>query len=438
MTMLGNDGGQSWRLRTGVRCEQLGSQWLVLDVGEHELLRLSGPAAEILTRLAAGETTLPEHLDAAVGVLVAKGVLEPVSPPARGPLAWSRRRVLGLAAASAAAAGVAATVGIDSLVLPAAAQASSPGQFMVTSGGTESGTFEIDGVYYRTRTFVTGSTSGGTYTFSVTDLQSADSDRRTISYLVVGAGGGGGGVPDRTGGGGAGGIVAEGSITLDATGDFDITVGAGGRGGDDDAGLSPLTGGPSSLFRSGVLDVTAAGGGNGGQNGSGPGPGGGAYHGGGSGSTRDPGGDGGSGFDGGGPNNPPNGGNFAGGGGGGASANASGGTRCGGGGGGAGLTSSITGSSVVYGGGGGGGFQRISGGDGTGCPGTAVGPGGAGGGGTGAGYIFGVNSLINGTAGTNGLGGGGGGAAATNENTKGVAGSGGSGIVIIRFQVPPP
>jgi hypothetical protein len=102
-----------------------------------------------------------------------------------------------------------------------------------------------------------------------------------------------------------------------------------------------------------------------------------------------------------------------------------------------GTTSTITGTSVVYGGGGG------SGGPGSGYqfPGQPGGAGGDGGGGKGGGGGFdrcdgcGPGNFTDGTAGTNGIGGGGGGGG-TGEGAKGPY-SGGSGIVVVSYEIAP-
>ena len=283
--------------------------------------------------------------------------------------------------------------------------------FITATGGTvtTSGDFKI-------HTF----TGPGTFCVSQTSSVSAEN---TVGYLVVAGGGGGG--PSYGGGGGAGGfregrnapvdnftaspLVANAptnAVTISATA-FPITVGAGG----------PTTGtnasckqGSSSIFST----ITSAGGGGGGcqetncgsnsDGGSGGGSGGGGSGGsntGGSGNVP--------------PTNPAqgtNGGNNTqspagpGGGGGGATAAGSSSPT---GNGGTGATTSITGSPTVYSGGGGGG-------------GYSSGPtsGGSGGGGTGGRAA----PPVSGTSGACNTGGGGG--------AKG--GTGGSGIVVIRYK----
>ena len=223
----------------------------------------------------------------------------------------------------------------------------------------------------------------------------------TASYLVV-AGGGGGGSAWTGGGGGAGGMQT-GTLSLNPTLSYAVTIGSGG---------AAATSGSNSVFST----VTSIGGGNGvtdnssspgGNGGSGGGNGYNVTTAGGSGTSgQGNNGGGGSGWDGGA-------GTVAGGGGGGKSAAGANGAFNAVGAGGAGAASSISGSSVTYAGGGGGGSG-----------GGSAGAGGAGGGGAGA-----VGSNLSGTAGTANTGGGGGGAA----KTSGTGGQGGSGVVIISY-----
>jgi hypothetical protein len=240
-----------------------------------------------------------------------------------------------------------------------------------------------------------------------------------VQYLVIG-GGGGGGVGNGTdgkkagGGGGAGGYrcnvpgetsgsnsTREVDLTLSDTSAVNVQVGGGGAGGSNAKGSA----GGDSTFGS----ITAFGGGGGGGATGGPdsgGSGGGGGHDqGGAAGTVAQGMKGGSG------------GNAIGGGGGGASQNGTdgGGDRKGG----DGLTSSITGTAVARGGGGGGGSWL-----------NTAGAGGAGGGGAGADD----NGSQQGThTGTDGTGGGGGGSGYNGSGFKG-----GSGIVIVRYVIPPP
>jgi len=259
-----------------------------------------------------------------------------------------------------------------------------------------------------------------------------------VDYIVV-AGGGGGAA---NGGGGAGGyreahstpvsgpytaspLATPTGITL-TTQTYPITVGGGGtyatRKGATSAGLS---GGTPSVFST----ITSAGGGRGGcgcYSGRNGGSGGGASHCRPVGSGNTP------------PTSPPQGqnggpGTGAGGGGGGAGgAGSAGGSHPGGNGGaaGAGTTSHITGSPVA----------RAGGGGGAGCAYGAPNPGGAGGsggGGTGGTSKNPAPSVPSqsGTAGSANTGGGGGGAGySVNNDVDSNGGTGGKGIVIIRYK----
>jgi hypothetical protein len=242
-------------------------------------------------------------------------------------------------------------------------------------------------------------------------------------FLVVAGGGGGG--SHTGGGGGAGGLrtsygsttggggSAESTIGISLNTAYTITIGEGGAGG---PSFTRGNKGINSLFST----ITSEGGG----------------YGGGIGSTEGPAGDGGSGggagigtpsapspLPGGNAQTSPvqgyNGGAggtyaspYPGGGGGGAGVIGANAYASGGGDGGNGLSSSITGSSVIYAGGGGG-----SGSHSGGTPGS----GGTGGGGAGGDQAVGENATFN-----TGSGGGGGG-------VNNVGGSGGSGVVILRY-----
>jgi len=273
------------------------------------------------------------------------------------------------------------------------------------------GTVTVSGDY-RIHTF----TSSGTFGTNASSL--------TADYLVV-AGGGGGGT-SYGGGGGAGGLrstvtatgragTLESSLTL-AANNYTVTVGGGGASGlaGYNATNSPGSNGVNSTFST----ITALGGGGGG------GGGGNAKSGGSGGAGMDalPGAVGttGQGFDGGGS---AVGGVYGAGGGGGAGSAGVSGTSQSGGNGGNGVATSITGSSVTYAGGGGGGTYQ----------GGTVGSGGSGGGGNAA--ASGNNNAGNGSPGTANTGGGGGGGSALQAGGlySGVAGVGGSGIVIVRY-----
>ena len=301
--------------------------------------------------------------------------------------------------------------------------------FIVATGGiiTTSGSCKI-------HTFT------GPGTFCVSSL-ACDSANNQVSYMVV-AGGGGGGSSWRSGGGGAGGfredkspvtpytaspLEGAGPITVTATA-FPITVGGGGVGGGPSLPNS-ATNGANSIFST----ITSAGGGFGGTyspgcgsltigNNGGSGGGGGGDNGGPSaaGSGNQP------------PVSPPqgnNGGNAgtgsSGGGGGGATvAGSQGNPTTPTGNGGNGATTSISASPTTYAGGGGGGQYVTIGG-------SANPAGGAGGGGQG-GRQSTCGVYCGQTSGAANTGGGGGGKAGT--SSANVSGSGGSGIVIIRYK----
>lgn len=248
-----------------------------------------------------------------------------------------------------------------------------------------------------------------------------------IEYLLV-AGGGGGGSSYSGGGGGAGGMLT-GTISINNGVPYSVTVGAGG------AGMSAGTGGwltsdAGSHGSSGVnssvgsLLIAIGGGGGAGQGASG---GGGIGRSGGSGGAGSHGFSGGSGTAGQGNSGGVGGSaaNYLGAGGGGAGGVGGNGPASGNaaGAGGVGAASSISGSSVFYAGGGGGGIY-----DNGGQQSNSGGSGGNGGGGIGS-----LNSRTGGGNGTGNLGGGGGGAGGYEPQTWYTAGSGGSGIVIIRY-----
>jgi hypothetical protein len=267
------------------------------------------------------------------------------------------------------------------------------------SGGTESTTSAAG---YKIHTF----TSDGTFTVTTPGL---------VEYLVVA---GGGGAPGRdVGGGGGGGGVKTGTLLIPA-GTHSITVGAGGQGKYDNGSgvvnLSGMKGGNSSI---GTFVESIGGGGGkdfntdlpnndyeGGCGGGGAGityltPGVG---------TLPQGNEGGTGL----PGTETA---YGGGGGGGAGRrgkNADEGRH-----GGDGIQSSISGTSTYYGGGGGGAGHR-SAGNGT-----------EGNGGLGGGGDCNQSTTTSDRNGTDGLGGGGG----ASRNTGLTGGSGGSGIVIIRY-----
>jgi hypothetical protein len=223
-----------------------------------------------------------------------------------------------------------------------------------------------------------------------------------VEYLVVAGGAGGG--RDLGGGGGAGGFRTGTLTSLATATNFTVTVGGGGAGSTSNNNTG--TSGSNSVFST----ITSAGGGGGGSRNTTPGLSGGSGGGGGG-----PSGTGGAGNT---PNTSPSqgnaGGGVASGGGGGASAVGANGSDPNGGNGGNGSASSITGSSVTYAGGGGG----------------AQAPSVASQGGTGGGGNGGAAGPLAPTNGTTNLGGGGG---AESNNNVSNGGSGGSGIVILKY-----
>ena len=252
---------------------------------------------------------------------------------------------------------------------------------------------------YRIHTF----NSSGTFVNTIASL--------SAEYLIV-AGGGGGGA--QTGGGGGAGGMRTGTSTLSAT-SYSITVGAGGTKAPAQSSPPRAGSGTNSVFNS----ITSIGGGGGGSyqggsiNSQSTGANGGS--GGGGAAMSSPGGSGtsGQGNNGG---QGRNGGEYDGGGGGGASQAGTSGDS--GSHGGNGSASSITGSSVTYAGGGGGCGQS----------GNPVGSGGSGGGADGG------NDVQPGTAATANRGGGGGGSR-DYGTVGGGATNGGSGVVIVRYQL---
>jgi len=281
---------------------------------------------------------------------------------------------------------------------------------------------------------ITGTTPGtqGTsnFTITATDAQNQGVARSfsillsattpTVDFLVVAGGGGGG--SGWSGGGGAGGFrtsagisggggSAESALAVTGGTPYTITIGAGGTG---SAGNSSGgTGNPSSLS-----SITSAGGGSGGG---GNGAGGNGGSGGGSGCggvggavTLGGTGTAGQGYAGG---NSVSTANYCPGGGGGAGAVGQAGTTSVTGNGGIGVQSSISGTATYYAGGGGGGGISL----GNPTPGT----GGNGGGGNGA------NSTTTGFDGSANTGGGGGGSGYSGGWVAG--GTGGSGVVFIRY-----
>jgi hypothetical protein len=281
--------------------------------------------------------------------------------------------------------------------------------YTVATGGTVTDV-NIGGILYRLHTF----TASGTFT--VTQVGNSNA----VSYLVV-AGGGGGGIFGGAGGGGGGGVRS--STSTVALGAYPVVVGLGGA-----LGTAPTNGRGTSGTNSSWNGIVSIGGGGGAGANNLPPPAitalSGGSGGGGSRLATAPGaGTAGQGFAGGAAvvfsasNAPGGGGGGAGGVGGaptGVPAQGKGGL------GGVGLQLSITGTPTYYGGGGGGAFYQF------GINPTSFAAGGLGGGGIGG---FNTSTLtFRGTAGTNGLGGGCGAYAPA-------LATGGSGVVIIRYQI---
>ena len=253
-----------------------------------------------------------------------------------------------------------------------------------------------------------------------------------VDYLVVAGGGGGGAYVG--GGGGAGGLLS-GAVALGSTSSLTLAVGDGGKGGGNNSGEAGTNGGNTSLSGTGITTVNAIGGGGGGGGGQ-------------SATTFDNGRTGGSGggstynasFSTIGNGTPGQGNNgalgftsdcYAAGGGGGAGAVGSAGTNCVGGNGGIGAVATlltpetasrlrvgeIVSGSVRFAGGGAGGLYFTST--------RPIAVGGSGGGGAGS-------QLGPGTAGIDFTGGGGGGGGGLTEVS---GGDGGSGVVVLRYDV---
>ncbi len=152
----------------GLSVDAVDDGYLVLVPGRSDVLHLRGPQAEAFALARHGCDRVPPELVTPMAGLVELGVVTTV--------AWSRRRVLQLGGAAAAAT-------VAAIALPSVAAAGSPTN---TSVPTTKGTIDVD-------------------------------------YLVV-AGGGGGGAE---GGGGAGGVL-QGTAGAVGVGTFEVIVGDGG------------------------------------------------------------------------------------------------------------------------------------------------------------------------------------------------------------------
>ena len=294
------------------------------------------------------------------------------------------------------------------------------GSFTTYQGNANAGILRLNDSGIKDTNFVNGAgITGGLSTVSAIAIDNRNNIQ--VDVLVVGGGGGGGG----WGGGGGGGGVVENTLSIPRQ-SYLITVGDGGT-----AGSSFYTGGNNG-GTSTALGLAGVGGGGGGwysaNNGRSGGSGGGG--GGAEGNTLfaiSSGGDGviGQGFSGGrgGGNTGTYRGGGGGGGAGGVGSNFSGEI---GGNGGPGKSSSITGVATFYGGGGGGHSPGQT------TP-TTYAIGGTGGGGDGGRYGNGSVGVRNATNGTPNFGGGGGGAWG---GAGSAIGTGGSGVVMVRYQGP--
>lgn len=327
---------------------------------------------------------------------------------------------------------VAVSSGSASVTVPAAVYGQSAGDTITVSILNQDGTPSSNQITKTVRGLPTGGTitsydnyrvhtftSSGTFTVPAGFTASADS-------LVVAGGGGGGGSVGVTGaggggGGGAGGMLVRTSESISEN-NYSVVVGAGGSG-DSSGGnsyVSPGFGSSSLGGGSGGRALKDTTGDSGGSGGSGGGAGGSSdgYSGGSAGSGTS-----GQGYQGGLASNVR-----CGGGGGGKTQTGSNSSSAKAGDGGDGATNNFrTGSNIYYAGGGGGGC-----GSATNPSSTQFGVGGLGGGGNGA--ADGSPAAYIQTAGQANTGGGGGGAN-DQDTSNAVGASGGSGIVVIRYQI---
>ncbi len=249
------------------------------------------------------------------------------------------------------------------------------------------------------------STTGATILAKGTISERPSVPTFNADYLIIAGGGGGGGgrggnATVWSSGGGGGGYQYNAGIKFLIDTNYTITVGDGGAGGAGNGTPVASGGENSSIVASGIINEVATGGVGGGQSS--------GASGGNSGSL--PSNSGGTSY--------TAGAYWGAGGGAGAGSNGSNGSNLSGGNGGNGYQSSITGTAAYYGGGGGGGIYAQTGGSG-----------GLGGGGNGKG------TTTNGDDGVNNTGGGGGGAgsAGASAGVNFTGGTGGSGVVILRY-----
>ena len=130
---------QGLRLAAGVVVENMGATVLVMIPGQHDVLTLTGPAADVVNAVVAGQPVSTD-LEPEVELLLSAGVL--ASP-------MSRRNLLRAGAIGAGA-------GIAVLSMPSVAAASSPGGG--TSGGAGGGIQPFS---------VNWTQSGGNFSFQV-------------------------------------------------------------------------------------------------------------------------------------------------------------------------------------------------------------------------------------------------------------------------------
>jgi len=197
-------GNPHWQINDLLHAERLGAGWLVLAGDEQSVYRVDGPAAEVLTRLTAGEPSLPGYLDTAVLALAGHGIIVACDQT----VGVSRRTMLG--------AGVGIAVGLQALRLPVAAAAASAAAFTATGAASNnclsSGMREI--VF----------TASGTFEAIGGDIEA--------TVILIGGGGGGVGYPDNGpfGAGGGGGAVVIEPVTITTDSAPEVTVGSGGSG----------------------------------------------------------------------------------------------------------------------------------------------------------------------------------------------------------------
>lgn len=190
-------------LRSDVRVERLGDEYVALDAQGEVVHRLSGTAVEVVHLLQNGVELpdVPERLAASLDELIDAGVVD----DGRG---LTRRRLLATGAGGGAVwAG--ATVVTFALADPAAATT------MCSSGWVADGSMDYSDTSM-THTFMTGPAGPGMTMYNLT------------VHAWGGGGGGGGGSVDSTGGGGGGGQYRGGSIEVTECTSYTITVGAGG------------------------------------------------------------------------------------------------------------------------------------------------------------------------------------------------------------------